>query len=88
MYDVLDITFGNRINNQIDEFVPVFVACGGTKEDALDFLFSSKILYKLEGRFEDYVKQGLIDLKNLLNKLYDGKFVKSVEMIDKMMKRL
>ncbi len=88
MYDVLDVTFGNRINNQIEEFVPIFVACGGSKEDALDFMLSSKILYKLEGRFEDYIKQGLLDLQELLNDQFEGKFLKSNEMINKMLRRL
>ena len=88
MIHLLDVTFGNRINNQIEEFVPIFVACGGSKEDALDFMLSSKILYKLEGRFEDYIKQGLLDLQELLNDQFEGKFLKSNEMINKMLRRL
>jgi len=87
-YDTFDITFGNRILNQIEKFVPVFVACGGSKEEALDFLFTRKILYKLEGRFEDYVKQGLLELKDLIKSSYGDKFDKSLHEIDKMLKRL
>lgn len=87
-YDTFDITFGNRILNQIETFVPVFVACGGSKEEALDFLFTRKILYKLEGRFEDYVKQGLLELKDLIKSSYGDKFDKSLHEIDKMLKRL
>ena len=52
IYDQFDITFGNRILNQISELVPVFVSCGGTKEEALDFLLSRKVISKIEGRFE------------------------------------
>ncbi|MDY2575125.1 MAG: hypothetical protein SOW55_04035 [Bacilli bacterium] len=87
-YETFDITFGNRILNQINEFVPVFVATGGTKEEALDFLFTRKILYKIEGRFEDYIKQGLLELKKLITKLYQDKFTMSIQEIDKMLKRL
>ena len=54
IYDQFDITFGNRILNQISELVPVFVSCGGTKEEALDFLLSRKVISKIEGRFEEY----------------------------------
>lgn len=68
--DTFDITFGNRILNQIENFVPVYVACGGTKEDALDFLFSRKIIAKLDGRFEEYVKEGLNSLISLLDQTY------------------
>ena len=30
------ISFGNRIMRQIEEFVPSFIACGGTEVDAID----------------------------------------------------
>lgn len=87
-YQNFDVTFGNRILNQIELFVPTFVACGGTKEEALDFLFSRKILYKLDGRFEDYVKQGLVELKELIISLYPNSFDKSLHEIERMLKRL
>ena len=66
----------------------MFLATGGTKEEALDFLFARKILYKIEGRFEDYIKQGLLELKKLIIKLYQDKFTMSIQEIDKMLKRL
>ena len=67
IYDQFDITFGNRILNQISELVPVFVSCGGTKEEALDFLLSRKVISKIEGRFEEYVKNALRELLNLIH---------------------
>lgn len=87
-YDTFDVTFGNRILNQIALFVPVFVSCGGSKEEALDFLFSRKILSKLEGRFEEYIRPGLLELKNLMHELYGTAFTKSEHAIDRMLKRL
>ncbi len=70
IYDKFDITFGNRILTQIMNIVPVFIACGGKKEDALDFLLSRKVISKIEGRFEDYVKVALKDLLALMEKTY------------------
>ena len=40
---------GNRIMNQAESFVPVYVACGGTEEEAADMLICRKMLRKLEG---------------------------------------
>ena len=88
-YDTFEITFGNRINHQIERFVPVFYQAGGNKNDALDFIFSRKVISKLEGRFEDYIKQGLLDLKRLILKIY-GKdnFTLTLKEIDKLLRRL
>lgn len=89
IYDKFDITFGNRILNQIDAIVPVFVECGGKKEDALDFLLSRKIIGKIEGRFEDYVKNALKDLLTLIQKTYGaGVLSRSEKTIKSLMRRL
>lgn len=68
--DTFDVSFGNRIMTQINAFVPVYVAAGGSKEDALDFLFSTKVMRKLNGAYEDYVKDGLIALTKLIEHVY------------------
>lgn len=88
-YEKFDLTFGNRINNQINQLVPVFVECGGSKEDALDFMFSRKVVSKLTGRFEEYIKQGLLDLKALIRKVY-GKtaFPLTNKEIDRLVRKL
>lgn len=89
IYDQFDITFGNRILNQISELVPVFVSCGGTKEEALDFLLSRKVISKIEGRFEEYVKNALRELLNLIHKTYGKDVLKrSEKTIQNLMKRL
>ncbi len=36
------MTFGNRILKQIYDFVPCYVACGGTEIDAIDFMLAKK----------------------------------------------
>ena len=87
--DQFDITFGNRILNQIDELVPVFVACGGKKEDALDFLLSRKVISKIEGRFEDYVKKALKELLILIEKTYGANiFRRSEQTINSILRKL
>ena len=89
IYDEFDVTFGNRILNQIEIIVPVFVACGGTKESALDFLLSRKLLAKLEGRFEEYVKASLKRLLELINQTYgSGVLPRSTHIINNLIKRL
>lgn len=88
-YDTFDITYGNRIMHQIELFVPVFVECGGTKEDALDFMFSRKVVAKLDGRFEDYIKPGLMNLKSLIVKTYgENKFPQTNHTIDRLLRKL
>ena len=88
-YDTFDLTFGNRIMHQIEELVPVYVECGGKKEDALDFMFSRKVVAKLEGRFEDYIKQGLSELDRIIIDTY-GKdsFKNTRHVISKLLRKL
>lgn len=89
IYDEFDIAFGNRVLNQIAVLVPTFVACGGVKEDALDFLLARKILVKLEGRFEDYIKPKLKELLALLASVYGaGVFKKSEKAVNNLLRKL
>lgn len=70
IYEQFDVTFGNRILNQIEKIVPTYVACGGKKEEALDFILSRKIISKLDGRFEEYIKPNLKKLLDLIHDVY------------------
>ena len=89
IYEKFDVTFGNRILNQIEIIVPTFVASGGRKEDALDFLLSRKLISKLEGRFEEYVKPALKKLLELMDATYGEKdFARSKHVINTLIKRL
>lgn len=87
--DEFDIRFGNRIMVQIENFVPVYVALGGTKEEALDFMFATKIMRKFQGQYEEYLKDKLGELLALIKSIY-GKntFVKTEKLIAKITKRL
>ena len=42
------IAFGNRIVAHMKKFVPVYVACGGTEVDGVDYFIAKKILRKFE----------------------------------------
>jgi len=89
IYERFDVGFGNRMLNQISSFVPLFVEAGGKKVEAIDFLFARKILSKLDGRLEDYIKQGLLDLETLIKKLYgEDSFPITAKYINLLIKRL
>lgn len=85
----MNITFGNRIMGQMDEFVPVYIACGGTKEEAIDYLLTHKILRKLDERYEPYLITKLDDLEMGLNEIYgEGKFIQSIKKINKLREKI
>ncbi len=89
IYEQFDLTFGNRIQTQIDTIVPIFIACGGTKESVLDFLLERKVISKLEGRFEEYVKPSLKQLLQLITKTYGaGVLARCEKTINKLIRRL
>ncbi len=64
------ITFGNRIMMQINNYVPIYIACGGNENEALDDLISKKILRKLEAQNPVYVKNKSIELINKFDEIF------------------
>ena len=89
VYDTFDVAVGNRILNQLEKIVPAFIACGGTKEDALDFMLCKKLFSKLEGRFEDYVKPALEETLALMDETYGkGTLSRSEKVIRKIIKTM
>lgn len=50
------LAFGNRIVKQLKEFVPAYVACGGTEIDGLDYVLCNKILRKFESLNLAYIR--------------------------------
>ena len=53
------LAFGNRIMKQLRDFVPCYVACGGTEIDGLDFIIAKKILRKFESLNMGFIKDEL-----------------------------
>ncbi|WP_379969606.1 hypothetical protein [Ectobacillus sp. sgz5001026] len=85
----LDITFGNRIKMQMGKFVSVYVAAGGTKLEAIDHLISQKVLRKLDGRYETYLKDSLKDLIELIEMEFGREhFVECKKLISQKINRL
>ena len=50
------IAFGNRIVAHMKKFVPVYVACGGTEIDGVDYFIAKKILRKFEQLNISYIR--------------------------------
>lgn len=64
------VTFGNRIMKQIRAFVPVFVACGGSENEALDYMVANKILRKFESLNLPFLQDEINELSTLLDRLF------------------
>ncbi len=64
------LAFGNRIMKQIKDFVPCYVACGGTEIDGIDFIVAKKILRKFESLNMGFVKDELHKFVIYLDKNY------------------
>lgn len=62
------IAFGNRIVKQLREFVPVYVACGGTEIDGIDYIISHKILRKFEQLNLSFIRDEIPDFIKYLDK--------------------
>lgn len=62
------LAFGNRIVKQLKEFVPVYVACGGTELDGLDYVLCNKILRKFESLNLAYIRDEIDDYIEYLDK--------------------
>lgn len=88
MVDNFKVTFGNRILKQINNFVPVYIACGGTEEEALDFMLMSKIFRKLASINLVFLKKELNSLISLLDNLFGKhKLEKSEEYIRELIRK-
>jgi hypothetical protein len=83
------IAFGNRIMVQLGKFIPVFVACGGTEEDGLDYIFANKILRKFESLNLSFLHDELDDLMAQIHKIF-GKnaFPESIKFIRNLQKQI
>ncbi len=62
------LAFGNRIMKQLNDFVPVFVACGGTELDGLDYVLCHKIFRKFESLNLSFIRDEIDGLISYLDK--------------------
>ena len=85
--EVFRVSFGNRIMRQIEAYVPVMLACGGTETEALDDILARKILRKLEQLSPAFVKSESDNLLSLLDELFgEEAMLQSRQYIEKMQK--
>ena len=64
------LAFGNRIVKQLRDFVPAYVACGGTEIDGLDYVLTNKIFRKFEGLNLAFIRDEIDDLIAYLSELF------------------
>ena len=64
------LAFGNRIVKQLRDFVPVYVACGGTEVDGLDYVLTNKIFRKFEGLNLAFIRDEIDGLISYLSELF------------------
>ena len=70
MVDHFHITFGNRIMKQINQYVPMMIACGGDETEAIDDILAKKVLRKLESQNPIYVRNSVEGLKEYLDEVF------------------
>ena len=74
------IAFGNRIVAHMKKFVPVFVACGGTEIDGVDYFIAKKILRKFEQLNIAYIRDEIEPYINFLDSTFGkGKMKECIE---------
>ena len=64
------LAFGNRVMKQIRDYVPCFVACGGTEIQAVDFIVAKKVLRKFESLSLGFMKDELTKFNTYLDKIF------------------
>lgn len=66
------VAFGNRIMKQLKIFVPVYVACGGTELEGIDYILATKVFRKFEGLnlslIRDEIRGLIMYMDNLFGK--------------------
>lgn len=71
------LAFGNRIMKQLRDYVPCYIACGGTEMEAVDFIVAKKVLRKFESLSLGFMKDELTQFVTYLDKTF-GKDVMAI----------
>ncbi|MGN0734056.1 MAG: hypothetical protein ACI4LC_07775 [Emergencia sp.] len=64
------LAFGNRIIKQMYDFIPVYVACGGTELGGMDYIISRKVLKKFESLNVNFVRDEIKGLIEYIDKVF------------------
>jgi hypothetical protein len=70
LIDTFKLAFGNRIMKQLNDYVPCYIACGGTELEAIDFMVAKKVLRKFESLSLGYMKDELTKFSAYLDKTF------------------
>ena len=64
------LAFGNRIIKQMYDFIPVYVACGGTELGGMDYIIARKVLKKFESMNVSFVRDEMRGLIEYIEKTF------------------
>lgn len=64
------IAFGNRIMKQLKSFVPVYVACGGTEKEGVDYILATKVFRKFESLNLSLIRDEIRPLLTYMDTLF------------------
>ena len=64
------LAFGNRIIKQMYDFIPVYVACGGTELGGMDYIVARKVLKKFESLNVSFVRDEIKGLIGYIEKTF------------------
>ena len=87
MIEKFRVAFGNRIMKQLKLFVPVYVACGGTEIDAIDYMLATKVFRKFESLNLSLIRDELRELIQFLdNSFGSGVMKESIDFLRRLQK--
>lgn len=79
------IAFGNRILKQLHMFVPVYVACGGSEVEGIDYLLATKVLRKFESLNLSLIRDEIPGLIAFLdNRFGKGNMKECIEYLERL----
>lgn len=82
------IAFGNRIMKQLKIFVPVYVACGGTEIEGVDYILATKVFRKFESLNLSLIRDEIRPLIGFLDNTFGKNAMKEsityLQMLQKM----
>ncbi len=64
------LAFGNRITKQMHDFIPVYVATGGTELDGMDYILARKVFKKFESMNISFVRDEIKGLIAYVEKVF------------------
>lgn len=64
------LAFGNRILKQLHDFIPVYIACGGTEVEGIDYIVAHKILRRFEQLNLSFIRDEIDGFIDYISQVY------------------